>query len=69
MAQLVSEHMMSEGTKFLRKSVPVSIEKDNQNHLLKVTWKDKSSNQEFKDTFNTVLVAIGMIYKNYEFII
>ncbi|KAG8201737.1 hypothetical protein JTE90_012797 [Oedothorax gibbosus] len=59
MAELVTQHMALEGTQFLKESVPVSINKDNATNLLKVTWKDKSSNKELVDTFDTVLVAIG----------
>ncbi|XP_063907545.1 thioredoxin reductase 1, mitochondrial isoform X2 [Zophobas morio] len=57
MAGLISAAMEERGVKFLRKCVPKSIEKAIDGKLL-VKWTSENG-QEFGDTFDTVLFAIG----------
>lgn len=58
MSSLVTEHMESHGTRFLRGCIPSRIRKlpDGQ---LQVTWEDGISGKEDMGTFDTVLWAIG----------
>ncbi|KAM5262398.1 thioredoxin reductase 2, mitochondrial isoform 2-T2 [Ctenodactylus gundi] len=60
MSSLVTEHMESHGTRFLRGCIPSRIQRlpDGQ---LQVTWEDCASGKKDTDTFNTVLWAIGRI--------
>nr|XP_042909659.1 thioredoxin reductase 2, mitochondrial isoform X2 [Parasteatoda tepidariorum] len=58
MANLISDHMKSEGTNFLQNCIPLSVKKDDKSGLLKVTWED-GEQQSYSDVFDTVLVAIG----------
>ncbi|EHB18383.1 Thioredoxin reductase 2, mitochondrial [Heterocephalus glaber] len=60
MSSLVTEHMESHGTRFLRGCTPSHIRKlpDGQ---LQVTWKDGISGKEDTGTFDTVLWAIGRV--------
>ncbi|CAL1290279.1 unnamed protein product [Larinioides sclopetarius] len=58
MATLIRDHMKNEGVKFVNESVPLKIEKNEKTGLLYVTWKD-TTNHKLKDSFETVLVAIG----------
>jgi hypothetical protein len=58
MSSLVTEHMESHGTRFLKGCIPSRIRRlpDGQ---LQITWEDHSSDKEDMGTFNTVLWAIG----------
>lgn len=58
MSSLVTEHMESHGTRFLKGCVPSLIRKLPTNQL-QATWKDHASGKEGTDTFDTVLWAIG----------
>ncbi|KAM8961432.1 thioredoxin reductase 2, mitochondrial [Pelodytes ibericus] len=58
MASLVTDYMVSYGTRFLWKCTPTCIEKL-QNGKLQVTWKDTVSDKEGVDTFDTVMWAVG----------
>ncbi|XP_019482442.1 PREDICTED: thioredoxin reductase 2, mitochondrial [Hipposideros armiger] len=60
MSSLVTEHMASHGTQFLRGCTPLRVEKlpDGQ---LQVTWKDLASGREDMGTFDTILWAIGRV--------
>lgn len=58
MASLVTEHMESHGTRFLKGCVPSLIRKLPTNQL-QVTWEDLASGKEDVGTFDTVLWAIG----------
>lgn len=60
MSSLVTEHMASHGTQFLRGCTPSRVKKlpDGQ---LQVTWKDLASGREDMGTFDTVLWAIGRV--------
>uniref|UniRef100_A0A8C2VYT9 Thioredoxin reductase 2 n=1 Tax=Chinchilla lanigera TaxID=34839 RepID=A0A8C2VYT9_CHILA len=60
MSSLVTEHMESHGTQFLRGCTPSRIRKlpDGQ---LQVTWEDRLSGKEDMGTFDTVLWAIGRV--------
>lgn len=60
MASLVTEHMESHGTRFLKGCVPSLIRKLPTNQL-QVTWEDLASGKEDVGTFDTVLWAIGRV--------
>ncbi|KAK7805398.1 hypothetical protein U0070_023809 [Myodes glareolus] len=58
MSSLVTEHMESHGTRFLKGCIP-SVIKKLPTGQLQVTWKDRASGKEDTGTFDTVLWAIG----------
>ncbi|KAK2522907.1 Txnrd2 [Columba guinea] len=58
MASLVTEHMESYGTKFLKRCFPTKVEKL-QNNRLQVTWKNTDLGTEETDSFDTVMWAVG----------
>uniref|UniRef100_A0A8C3QCQ5 thioredoxin-disulfide reductase (NADPH) n=1 Tax=Geospiza parvula TaxID=87175 RepID=A0A8C3QCQ5_GEOPR len=58
MASLVTEHMESYGTKFLKRCFPTKVEKLESNRL-QVTWKNAGLDTEETDSFNTVMWAVG----------
>ena len=58
MSSLVTDHMASHGTQFLRGCTPLRVRRLQDNQL-QVTWKDLASDREDMDTFNTVLWAVG----------
>ncbi|XP_077016478.1 thioredoxin reductase 2, mitochondrial isoform X3 [Tamandua tetradactyla] len=58
MAALVTEHMASHGTRFLRGCTPSHVRKLPDGRL-QVTWEDLGCSREDTDTFDTVLWAIG----------
>lgn len=58
MAELVAESMESKGTRFLRKCVPVSIEKDSRGRLV-VKYEDLTNRQTKEEVFDTVMFATG----------
>ncbi|KAM9858543.1 thioredoxin reductase 2, tandem duplicate 2 [Aulostomus maculatus] len=58
MAGLVTDYMESYGTKFAWKCVPKRVEKLSSG-ALQVTWNDTQTGSEHKDTFDTVLWAVG----------
>lgn len=58
MSSLVTDHMESHGTRFLKGCVPSLIKKLPTGQL-QVTWKDHASGREDTGTFDTVLWAIG----------
>lgn len=58
MSSLVTEHMESHGTRFLKGCIP-SVIKKLPTGQLQVTWKDHASGKEDTGTFDTVLWAIG----------
>ncbi|XP_048199459.1 thioredoxin reductase 2, mitochondrial isoform X3 [Perognathus longimembris pacificus] len=60
MASLVTEHMESHGTRFLKGCVPSRVQRlpDGQ---LQATWEDRASGKEGVGTFNTILWAIGRV--------
>ena len=58
MSQLVTDYMENHGTRFLRQCVPVRIDKED-NGLLHVTWKETGTGESHRETFETVLFAIG----------
>lgn len=60
MSSLVTEHMESHGTQFLKGCVPSHIKKLPTNQL-QVTWEDHASGKEDTGTFDTVLWAIGRV--------
>ncbi|XP_006890512.1 PREDICTED: thioredoxin reductase 2, mitochondrial [Elephantulus edwardii] len=60
MSSLVTEHMTSHGTHFLRGCVPLGVKRLPDGHL-QVTWEDRASGREDTDIFNTVLWAIGRV--------
>ncbi|XP_021269010.1 thioredoxin reductase 2, mitochondrial isoform X2 [Numida meleagris] len=60
MASLVTEHMESYGTKFLKKCVPMKVEKL-ENSRLQVTWKNTDLGTEETDSFDTVMWAVGRV--------
>ncbi|XP_049978994.1 thioredoxin reductase 2, mitochondrial isoform X4 [Alexandromys fortis] len=57
MSSLVTEHMESHGTRFLKGCIP-SVIKKLPTGQLQVTWKDHASGKEDTGTFDTVLWAI-----------
>ncbi|XP_035870010.1 thioredoxin reductase 2, mitochondrial isoform X2 [Phyllostomus discolor] len=60
MSSLVTDHMASHGTQFLRGCTPLRVRRL-QDSQLQVTWKDLASGKEDMDTFNTVLWAVGRV--------
>ncbi|KAM7331401.1 hypothetical protein ACRRTK_008109 [Alexandromys fortis] len=60
MSSLVTEHMESHGTRFLKGCIP-SVIKKLPTGQLQVTWKDHASGKEDTGTFDTVLWAIGRV--------
>ncbi|XP_037231628.1 thioredoxin reductase 2, mitochondrial isoform X3 [Falco rusticolus] len=56
MASLVTEHMESYGTKFLKRCFPTKVEKLESNRL-QVTWKNTDLGTEETDSFDTVMWA------------
>nr|XP_057926291.1 thioredoxin reductase 2, tandem duplicate 2 isoform X2 [Doryrhamphus excisus] len=58
MAQLVTDYMESYGTKFAWKCVPKRVEKL-PSGALQVIWIDMMTGNEHKDTYDTVLWAVG----------
>ncbi|KAF1445816.1 TRXR2 reductase, partial [Pygoscelis papua] len=58
MASLVTEHMESYGTKFLKRCFPTKVEKLESNRL-QVTWKNTDLRTEVTDSFDTVMWAVG----------
>nr|XP_016942345.1 thioredoxin reductase 1, mitochondrial isoform X1 [Drosophila suzukii] len=58
MAELVASSMEERGIPFLRKSVPLSVEKQDDGKLL-VKYKNTETGEEAEDVFDTVLWAIG----------
>lgn len=60
MASLVTEHMESYGTKFLKRCFPTKVEKLESNRL-KVTWKNTDLDTEETDSFDTVMWAVGKL--------
>uniref|UniRef100_G3VFV8 thioredoxin-disulfide reductase (NADPH) n=1 Tax=Sarcophilus harrisii TaxID=9305 RepID=G3VFV8_SARHA len=60
MALLVTDHMESQGTKFLKHCTMKKLEKL-QNNQLKVYWNNHEENKECLDVFDTVLWAVGRV--------
>lgn len=58
MAGLVTDYMEAYGTKFARKCIPNRVEKLSSG-ALQVTWTDTKAGQEHKDTYDSVLWAVG----------
>lgn len=58
MAGLVTDYMQAYGTSFAWKCVPKRVDKLTSG-LLQVTWTDTSSGQERRDTYDSVLWAVG----------
>ncbi|KAH8314991.1 hypothetical protein KR074_012490 [Drosophila pseudoananassae] len=58
MAELVASSMEERGIPFLRKTVPLSVEKQDDGKLL-VKFKNVETGEEAEDTYDTVLWAIG----------
>ncbi|XP_028405063.1 thioredoxin reductase 2, mitochondrial-like [Dendronephthya gigantea] len=58
MGNLVAANMQCNGTRFIEKSVPTAIEK-NQDGTLQVEWKNLESGYTHRDLFDTVMFAIG----------
>uniref|UniRef100_H0XQT2 thioredoxin-disulfide reductase (NADPH) n=2 Tax=Otolemur garnettii TaxID=30611 RepID=H0XQT2_OTOGA len=60
MSALVTEHMMSHGTRFLRGRTATRVRRLPAGRL-QVTWEDCVSGREDTDTFDTILWAIGRV--------
>ncbi|KAM6297798.1 thioredoxin reductase 2, mitochondrial isoform 2-T2 [Aegotheles albertisi] len=58
MASLVTDHMESYGTKFLKRCFPTKVEKLESNRL-QVTWKNTDLGTEETGLFDTVMWAVG----------
>jgi pyruvate/2-oxoglutarate dehydrogenase complex dihydrolipoamide dehydrogenase (E3) component len=58
MGNLVAANMQENGTKFLERSVPTAIEKQ-QDGKLRVEWKNLENGGTQEDSFDTVMFAIG----------
>jgi len=58
MADMVGEGLVAHGVKFIKTTVPEKIEKLENGKLL-VHYKNRTNNEEGKEEFDTVLVAIG----------
>ncbi|TKS77957.1 Armadillo repeat protein deleted in velo-cardio-facial syndrome -like protein [Collichthys lucidus] len=59
MAGLVTDYMEEYGTKFAWKCVPKRVDKLSSG-ALQVTWTDTRTGNEHKDTYDTVLWAVGI---------
>lgn len=59
MAGLVADYMESEGTRFLKTCVPVSIDKNRGGQLV-VKYEDLSNRQIQEEIFDTVMFATGL---------
>ena len=66
MAQLVIDYMENHGTRFLKQSIPVRIDRDD-NGTLHVTWKESVTGETHQETFETVLFAIGKFCETSSF--
>lgn len=62
MAQLVTDYMENHGTRFLKRCVPVRIDKEDSG-LLHVTWKETETGESHQEIFETVLFAIGKCFR------
>ncbi|XP_056145374.1 thioredoxin reductase 2, tandem duplicate 2 [Lampris incognitus] len=58
MAGLVTDYMEAYGTKFSWKCIPKKVDKLSSG-AMQVTWTDMQTGKEEKDTFDTVLWAVG----------
>ncbi|CAB3994079.1 thioredoxin reductase 2, mitochondrial [Paramuricea clavata] len=58
MGDLIAANMRDHGTKFIERSVPKAIEKQ-QDGKLNVEWRNLESDETHEDSFDTVLFAIG----------
>ncbi|NXU54528.1 TRXR2 reductase, partial [Turnix velox] len=58
MASLVTEHMESYGTKFLKRCFPTKVEKL-ESKKLQVSWRNTDLGTEEVDSFDTVMWAVG----------
>uniref|UniRef100_A0A673A0N0 Thioredoxin reductase 2, tandem duplicate 1 n=1 Tax=Sphaeramia orbicularis TaxID=375764 RepID=A0A673A0N0_9TELE len=58
MAGLVTDYMEAYGTKFAWECIPKRVEKLSSG-ALQVTWTDTKADQEHKDTYDSVLWAVG----------
>ncbi|XP_017137553.1 thioredoxin reductase 1, mitochondrial isoform X1 [Drosophila miranda] len=58
MAELVASSMDERGIPFLRKTVPLSVKKQDNGKLL-VKYKNTETGEEGEDTYDTVLWAVG----------
>uniref|UniRef100_A0A8C7VCB6 thioredoxin-disulfide reductase (NADPH) n=1 Tax=Oncorhynchus mykiss TaxID=8022 RepID=A0A8C7VCB6_ONCMY len=58
MAGLVTDYMEAYGTKFSWRSVPKSVDKLSSG-VLQVTWTDEQTGKDQRDTFDSVLWAVG----------
>lgn len=59
MAYLITDHMETEGVKFLWKSIPKSVEKTSDGNKFRVTWENTETSELAAEEFDTVLWAIG----------
>lgn len=58
MADLVTDYMETYGTRFVWNSVPKRVDKLSSG-ALQVTWTDTETGCEHKDTYDSVLWAVG----------
>lgn len=58
MSGLVTDYMESHGTEFVWKCVPERVERLTSG-VLRVTWTDSQTGREHKDTYDSVLWAVG----------
>uniref|UniRef100_A0A3Q2P1G8 thioredoxin-disulfide reductase (NADPH) n=1 Tax=Fundulus heteroclitus TaxID=8078 RepID=A0A3Q2P1G8_FUNHE len=58
MAGLVTDYMEAYGTRFVWRSVPKRVDKLSSG-ALQVTWSDTETGMEHRDTYNSVLWAVG----------
>lgn len=58
MAGLVTDYMEAYGTKFAWQCVPKRVDKLSSG-VLQVTWMDNNTGNEHKDTYDSVLWAVG----------
>jgi pyruvate/2-oxoglutarate dehydrogenase complex dihydrolipoamide dehydrogenase (E3) component len=56
-AEKIVTYMQSHGTKFIRRCVPISLEKNG--NRIRVTYKNVDDGKESEEDFDTVLFAIG----------
>ena len=67
MAGLIGNHMESHGIRFIKSSVPGSVQKLN-NGQLRVSYKNVEFGEEGEEDFDTVMFAVGtnLLYLTYD---
>ncbi len=59
MSGRIGEYMQKHGTRFIYSAVPISFTKNQENGQIVCEYKDLDFQENFKEEFDTVLLAIG----------